>query len=77
MESTASWGGQLELGALAQALKKHIIVYAASGPVIEMGKEYVNEEARVLGAGSIRVSFHKYAFGLGEHYNSVVPLLPL
>lgn len=77
MESTASWGGQLELGALAQALKKHVIVYTATGPEIEMGKEYLNEEARLSGAGSIRVSFHRHAFGLGEHYNSVIPSHPL
>ncbi|KAG0597174.1 hypothetical protein M758_UG317900 [Ceratodon purpureus] len=70
VEATASWGGQLELGALAQALRKHIVVYSASGPDVEMGKEYVNENL------TIRISFHRHAFGLGGHYNSVVPLLP-
>lgn len=68
VEATASWGGQLELGALAQALKKHIVVYSASGPDVEMGKEYVSENL------ILRISFHRHAFGLGEHYNSVVPV---
>ncbi|XP_024397303.1 OVARIAN TUMOR DOMAIN-containing deubiquitinating enzyme 5 [Physcomitrium patens] len=70
VEATASWGGQLELGALAQALKKHIVVYSANGPDVEMGTEYTNADLK------LRISYHRHAFGLGEHYNSVVPLLP-
>ena len=36
VESTAAWGGQLELGALATALQKHIKVYAVGMPVVEV-----------------------------------------
>lgn len=74
MESTAAWGGQLELGALTHCLKKHIVVYSGSFPDVEMGKEYKSGSGG-SGAGdaSIRLSFHRHAYGLGEHYNSVIP----
>ncbi|VAI27830.1 unnamed protein product [Triticum turgidum subsp. durum] len=63
--------GQLELGALTHCLKKHIVVYSGSFPDVEMGKEYSKS-----GPGddpSIRLSYHRHAYGLGEHYNSVIP----
>ncbi|CAI9087118.1 OLC1v1021110C1 [Oldenlandia corymbosa var. corymbosa] len=60
VESTAAWGGQLELRALTHCLKKHIMIYSGSFPNVEMG--------------SINLSYHQHAFGLGEHYNSVVPI---
>ncbi|CAN0899038.1 OVARIAN TUMOR DOMAIN-containing deubiquitinating enzyme 5, partial [Linum grandiflorum] len=68
IESTAVWGGQLELGALSQCLRRPIMVYSGSFPDVEMGKEYKP-------GGGIMLSYHKHAFGLGEHYNSVVPSL--
>lgn len=69
VESTAAWGGQLEVGALTHCLKKHIMIFSGSFPDVEMGKEYKSDG--VL-SSSIRLSYHKHAFGLGEHYNSVV-----
>ncbi|CAM6105542.1 unnamed protein product [Calypogeia fissa] len=79
VQSTAAWGGQLELGALSHALRKHIVVYAANLPDVEMGSEYVGDiqEDESARSPSIRVSYHRHAFGLGEHYNSVVPAQPL
>ena len=71
VESTAAWGGQLELGALTHCLRKHIMIFSGSFPDVEMGKEYKSEG--VINS-SIRLSYHKHAFGLGEHYNSVVPV---
>jgi OTU domain-containing protein 6 len=71
IESTAAWGGQPELGALSHCLKKHIVVYSGSFPDVEMGKEY-NKKLEA-GAPSIRLSYHRHAYGLGEHYNSVIP----
>lgn len=71
VESTAAWGGQLELGALTHCLKKHIMIYSGSFPEVEMGKEY--KSAGNSSNSSIMLSFHKHAFGLGEHYNSVIP----
>ncbi|KAL3814521.1 hypothetical protein ACJIZ3_015789 [Penstemon smallii] len=69
IESTAAWGGQLELGALTHCLKKPIMIFSGSFPDVEMGKEY---KSGALNA-SIMLSYHKHAFGLGEHYNSVLP----
>ncbi|PIA61603.1 hypothetical protein AQUCO_00300843v1 [Aquilegia coerulea] len=72
VESTAAWGGQLELGALTHCLRKHIVVLSGSFPDVEMGKEYKVEDRGPTNA-SIMLSYHKHAFGLGEHYNSVIP----
>ncbi|KAL5561546.1 hypothetical protein UlMin_031293 [Ulmus minor] len=73
VESTAAWGGQLELGALTHCLKKHIMIYSGSFPDVEMGKEYKSNGESDYTDSSIRLSYHRHAFGLGEHYNSVVP----
>ncbi|GIL44074.1 hypothetical protein Vafri_1633 [Volvox africanus] len=67
LEGTAMWGGQLELGALAQALKKQIKVYAADMPPVTLGDEHAGE-------GVLQLCYLRHAFGLGEHYNSLVPL---
>ncbi|CAH2063024.1 unnamed protein product [Thlaspi arvense] len=69
VESTAAWGGQLELGALTHCLRKHIMVFSGSFPDVEMGKEYKSGNDSTL-----MLSYHRHAFGLGEHYNSVVLL---
>lgn len=73
VESTAAWGGQLELGALTHCLKKHIRIFSGSFPDVEMGKEYRSEAGTGLSNSGIMLSYHRHAFGLGEHYNSVVP----
>ncbi|KAK8554745.1 hypothetical protein V6N13_093719 [Hibiscus sabdariffa] len=75
VESTAAWGGQLELGALTHCLRKHIMIYSGSFPDVEMGKEYKSDGESGSSTGTIRLSYHKHAFGLGEHYNSVFPNL--
>lgn len=72
VESTAAWGGQLELGALTHCLKKHIMIFSGSFPDVEMGKEY-RSGPEALSNSCIMLSYHRHAFGLGEHYNSVVP----
>ncbi|KAJ7972907.1 OTU domain-containing protein 6B [Quillaja saponaria] len=73
VESTAVWGGQLELGALIHCLRKHIMIFSGSFPDVEMGKEYKSNDNTSSPNSSIMLSYHKHAFGLGEHYNSVVP----
>lgn len=73
VESTAIWGGQLEVGALTHCLKKHIMIFSGSFPDVEMGKEYKSVGATDTPKSSIMLSYHKHAFGLGEHYNSLVP----
>lgn len=62
---SAAWGGQLELGALAAALRRRVTVYSARLPPVEMGSEW--------GGDSLLLAYHQHAFGLGEHYNSVRP----
>jgi len=64
IESTACWGGQLELRALCEVLRRRVTVYSAHLPTVEMGEESSTREP-------LRVAFLQHAFGLGEHYNSV------
>lgn len=73
VESTAAWGGELELRALTHCLRKHIMIYSGSFPDVEMGKEYKSAGVSSLSNASIMLSYHRHAFGLGEHYNSIVP----
>ncbi|XP_020623841.1 OTU domain-containing protein 6B-like isoform X2 [Orbicella faveolata] len=63
--STTTWGGHLEIQALSQALKMPIEVYQAHAPVLRIGEEYESQP--------ISLSYHHHAYGLGEHYNSVIP----
>lgn len=74
VESTAAWGGQLELGALTHCLGKHIMIFSGSFPDVEMGKEYKSDGGKGSSNSSIKLSYHRHAFGLGEHYNSVIPI---
>ncbi|KAL5791737.1 hypothetical protein ACOSP7_000331 [Xanthoceras sorbifolium] len=73
VESTAAWGGELELRALTHCLRKHIMIYSGSFPDVEMGKEYKSDGGSDLSNASVMLSYHRHAFGLGEHYNSLVP----
>lgn len=66
LRNEAVWGGQVELKAMAELLRTEIEVYAADMPVVTMGTS--SDLVPIL-----RVSFHRQYFGLGEHYNSVVP----
>lgn len=40
MGSTAVWGGQIEIRALAEALERHIVVHSADMPDLHMGEEF-------------------------------------
>ena len=67
VESTAAWGGQVELQALAQVLRCHIMVYAVGLPPLELGEGFA-----AAGRPTLRLCYLRHAYGLGEHYNSVV-----
>jgi len=64
------WGGQLEINALANGLKRKIVVYKADGdPHEAIPQDGLNEEEE-----PIRLSYHLHYMGLGEHYNSLVKM---
>ncbi|MEW5319647.1 MAG: hypothetical protein WDW38_010790 [Sanguina aurantia] len=77
LEGTAVWGGQLELGALAQALQRTITVYSVGLPPVTMGEEFRESGGSSSGGSSpcsgppLVVCYLRHAYGLGEHYNSV------
>ena len=71
METTAEWGGQLELQALARTLGARIRVVSADMPTVEME----GGEAEDAPSGPVAtVAFLRHAYGLGDHYNSTKPL---
>lgn len=64
--NTPAWGGQLELRALSHILKTPIEVIQADSAPILIGEEYSGKP--------ITVVYMRFAYGLGEHYNSIEPL---
>ena len=66
-EETAEWGGQLEVKAMSSAIHRPIEIIQGEGPSIKIGEEF--------GADLLTVCYHRHAFGLGEHYNSVEPYI--
>lgn len=66
LANTADWGGQLELRALACALRTPIEVFSAEGDVLVMGGEFMDENAPKL-----QLTYHLHYYTLGEHFNSV------
>ncbi|XP_064393536.1 deubiquitinase OTUD6B-like [Halichondria panicea] len=63
---TAAWGGQLEIQALSHVYKVPVRVYQASAPVLTLGGEAYTDTTLTL-------AYHHHEYGLGEHYNSIVP----
>jgi len=61
------WGGETEVAALAKMLKKRIEVYSYGLP---KPRNFGDESDEM----PLRISYHRFLFGLSEHYNSVVPL---
>lgn len=64
--NTPAWGGQIELRALSHILKCCIEVIQGNSPPVIVGEEYKD-------SSHITLTFHRYMYGLGEHYNSVEP----
>ena len=67
VRSSAEWGGQPELLALARALNRPIVVYSRDAAPLRMGDG--NGEELV-------VTYHRDYYALGEHYNSTELLRP-
>ena len=80
VKSTSTWGGQLELRALSEALKCPIVVFSSEGPPLTMGAEYFATEKEREGEDNwgekkaLLLSFHRHYYALGEHFNSVIPM---
>jgi len=68
VRSSAAWGGQPELLALARALDRPIVVYSRDSAPLRMGEDCTGEE--------LVVTYHRDYYALGEHYNSTEPLRP-
>lgn len=66
IETTAAWGGLLEIRALSHVYQVPIIVYQADSPLLCIGEEHPTDSA-------LCISYHRHEYSLGEHYNSVVP----
>ncbi|KAJ3416492.1 OTU domain-containing protein 6B [Chytridiales sp. JEL 0842] len=66
MANTAVWGGQLEIQALSMHLKREIHVIQAGSPVVKVGEHFKSDKP-------LLISYHRHHFGLGEHYNSLIP----
>lgn len=62
LESTAMWGSDMEILALAKEFDCPIEVLTAGGAPITFNAE--GEEDKLI------VAFYKHSYGLGEHYNS-------
>ena len=80
VRSSSTWGGQLELRALSEGLKRPIVVFSAEGPPLVMGREFAvegdrteDDDADWANKSMLLLSFHRHYYALGEHYNSVVP----
>jgi OTU domain-containing protein 6 len=65
IKNSAEWGGQLELQALAGALKTPIRIVAGDADPLVIGAEFKGEP--------LVVTYHRHFLALGEHYNSVEP----
>jgi OTU domain-containing protein 6 len=60
------WGGNAELVALNKVLEQRITVYHAKGQPHEFGDDRADQQA-------LTISYHEHYYGLGQHYNSVMP----
>ncbi|TDH65544.1 hypothetical protein CCR75_004042 [Bremia lactucae] len=69
--NTADWGGQLELRALACALRTPIEIFSAESDVIVMGSEFTEENDE---SAKLQLAYHLHYYTLGEHFNSVTQL---
>ena len=67
LESTGMWGGQIELQVLSRALNVSIIVLQSKGPKLNFNLNVEEDEKQI-----IYLSYHRFAFSLGEHYNALL-----
>lgn len=63
MESTAQWGGDVELLALSKIFNCCISVLMCGRSTLKVNEEGSNEELKLV--------YYKHSYTLGEHYNSL------
>ncbi|CAH8502844.1 unnamed protein product [Schistosoma turkestanicum] len=63
IEKPSTWGGQIEIRALSTMLQIPIEILQAEGVPLIIGEEFSEQPP-------ITIVYHRYAFALGEHYNS-------
>jgi len=63
IKTTSTWGGQIEIKALSNALKVPIEVLQSSGPPT------IQNDDNFAGPNLV-LTFHRFMYSLGEHYNS-------
>lgn len=68
VETTKKWGSDLELQVISKNISVNIHIYQADGSIIkfECDKPILNRP--------LLMSYHKYLYQLGAHYNSLVKL---
>jgi len=66
IENTTTWGGQLEIRAISNVYQQRVEIYQANAPRLVIGEEHV-------ASTPLRLSYHRHQYGLGEHYNALVP----
>ncbi|KAJ2660287.1 OTU protein [Coemansia sp. RSA 1199] len=65
VENTATWGGQQEITALSHALQLPVHIFQSGLPILQIGEDtYAAKDP-------VNLSYHRHAYGLGEHYNSL------
>lgn len=69
VQHTTLWGGHIELDALAKALRRPILVYQSDAEPLKFG-DGTADGAEVA---PLRICFQRFAYSLGEHYDSLVP----
>ncbi|XP_070574047.1 deubiquitinase OTUD6B-like [Ptychodera flava] len=65
--NTAAWAGHHEIKALSQIFEHCIEIIQADGPLLTIGEDFSETNPQII------LSYHRHAYGLGEHYNSVIP----
>lgn len=63
------WGGQMEALAISKSLQRPIWILSYQSPNLCFGDEFLKHDQPLV------ITFHKYLFALGKHYNSTTSLL--
>ncbi|KII88574.1 hypothetical protein PLICRDRAFT_110259 [Plicaturopsis crispa FD-325 SS-3] len=74
IRNTGAWGGEPELLAISRAYNVPVhVVQNGQPPVVVHNPTGAPEAGVVRAARAVRISYHRHLYGLGEHYNSLIP----